>query len=192
MRSQKYTSVTIPIPGQIPPQVVVDYLQTYVPILQHNPGIVSYRISTLDHDMINGDSFFNAHDPQQSLRCYEADDVVWLSPGCRKSLRWPVTFQSISTGAVCRADAPAGLICWTQWSVQPRQADAATAESVSTPSTATPPSLEENEWELYGGTKIEANSMLLPWCISNTRSLQISIGQGIINDVCAKHGSGMC
>ncbi|KAF4962422.1 hypothetical protein FSARC_9494, partial [Fusarium sarcochroum] len=114
MRTQNHTFVTIPIPRYLPFQTVLDYLKTYEPVLQHNPGMVSYEKHDLDYDLIANDSFFDASDPGESLRCYQAYEVIRLGPGCRRDLKWPIIFQSVPNGIVCRTDAPAGVISWTQ------------------------------------------------------------------------------
>jgi hypothetical protein len=62
-------------------------------------------------------------------------------------------------------------------------------ESVSTPSTSTPSSCADEEWELYGIVTLEAHRMLMPWVTTNSKSSQAAIGQGIVDDVCEKYNS---
>ncbi|KAI6774066.1 hypothetical protein HG531_000915 [Fusarium graminearum] len=114
MRSQHHSTVTIPIPRHIPPQVVLDYLQTYEPVLRHNPGMVSWTPSTLNYETVIHDTFFDASDPNQSLRCFEAYEIIRLGPGVGRDCRWPIIFQRVPNGIVSRADAPAKVISWTQ------------------------------------------------------------------------------
>jgi hypothetical protein len=188
MRSQHHSTVTIPIPRHIPPHVVLDYIQTYEPILRHNPGMVSWSPSTLNYETVIHDTFFDASDPNQSLRCYEAYEIIRLGPGVGRDCRWPIIFQRVPNGIVSRSDAPAKVISWTQWYVRARQNEQETT-SVGTPSTATPSSSEDEEWELYGIVTLEAHRMLIPWCKRNTRLYQEAIGQGIVDDVCSKHST---
>ncbi|KAF4442464.1 hypothetical protein F53441_11750 [Fusarium austroafricanum] len=188
MRSQNHTFVTVPIPRHIPPQTVIDYLQTYEPILRHNPGMRSWEKSDVDYDLVANDQFFDATDPNQSLRSYRAYEVVRLGPGVERDLRWPIIFQRVPNGIICRTDASAGVISWTQWYVKLRQSE--TADSVSTPSTATPSSSGDDEWELYGIVTLEAHRMLMPWVTLNTKSFQAAIAQGMVDEVCSKYDSG--
>ncbi|KAH7245287.1 hypothetical protein BKA59DRAFT_475609 [Fusarium tricinctum] len=188
MRSQQHCFVSIPIPRHIPPQAVLDYVQTYEPVLRHNPGMVSWQDSALDHNSVANDSFFDISDPNRSLRCYQAYEIVRLGPGVGRDVRWPIIFQRVPNGIVSRADAPAGVVSWTQWYVRPRQSEQY-AESVSTPSTSTPSSCADEEWELYGIVTLEAHRMLMPWITTSSKSYQASIGQGIVDDVCEKYNS---
>ncbi|KAL3602096.1 hypothetical protein FPOAC2_06395 [Fusarium poae] len=189
MRSQHHSTVTIPIPRHIPPQAVLDYIQTYEPILRHNPGMVSWSPSTLNYDTVIHDTFFDASDPNQSLRSFEAYEIVRLGPGVGRDCRWPIIFQRVPNGIVSRTDAPAKVISWTQWYVRARQNEQETT-SVGTPSTATPSSSEDEEWELYGIVTLEAHRMLMPWCRRSLSHYQEAIGQGIVDDVCSKHSAG--
>ncbi|RGP80716.1 hypothetical protein FLONG3_1191 [Fusarium longipes] len=188
MRSQHHSFVTIPIPRHIPPQAVLDYVQTYEPVLRHNPGMVSWSDSTLNYETVAHDTFFDASDPNQSLRCYEAYEIIRLGPGVGRDCRWPIIFQRVPNGIVSRTDAPAKVISWTQWYVRMRQNE---QESISTPSTATPSSSGDEEWELYGIVTLEAHRMLIPWCTRSTRLYQEAIGQGIVDDVCSKYSARM-
>ncbi|KAK7433061.1 hypothetical protein QQZ08_000534 [Neonectria magnoliae] len=115
MRSQDHTFVTIPIPSNVPARVVLAYIQTYEPVLRHNPGMVSYSQLDLDIDQVLNDSFFDSSDPEQTLRAYQAHEVIWLGPGLHKELRWPIFFQCVPNGIICRCDAPAGVVTWTEW-----------------------------------------------------------------------------
>ncbi|KAJ3546782.1 hypothetical protein NM208_g1837 [Fusarium decemcellulare] len=190
MRSQNHTFVTIPIPRQVSPHLVLTYLQTYEPVLRHNPGMVSFDETTLDMDLIASDSFFDAADPEHSLRCYQAHEVMWLGPGLQRELRWPIIFQSVANGIVCRVNAPAGVVSWTQWYVQPRQNEASVEDTASSPSTATPSSCADEEWELFGIVTVEAHRMLMPWCMSSAKSYQNQIGQAMVDEVCTKCSTG--
>jgi hypothetical protein len=149
----------------------------------------SWEKSHLDYELVANDHFFDSSDPGQSLRCYQAYEVMRLGPGVQRDLKWPIIFQRVPNGIVSRVDAPAGVISWTQWYVRPRQSEAS-AESVSTPSTATPPSSGDDAWELYGIVTIEAHRMLMPWCATKSESYQAAIGQGMVDDVCSKFSSG--
>ncbi|KAI1071750.1 hypothetical protein LB507_005444, partial [Fusarium sp. FIESC RH6] len=184
MRSQHHSFVNIPIPRHIPPKLVLDYVQTYEPILRHNPGMVSWSESTLNHETVLHDTFFDASN--QSLRCYEAYEIIKLGPGVERDVRWPIVFQKVPNGIVSRTDAPAKVITWTQWYVRMRQQN---EQDVSTPSTATPSSSADDEWELYGIVTLEAHRMLIPWCTRKTKLYQEAIGQGIVDDICSKYNS---
>ncbi|CVL07441.1 uncharacterized protein FMAN_14362 [Fusarium mangiferae] len=189
MRSQHHCFVNVPIPRHIPHQSVLDYIQTYEPVLRHNPGMRSWEKSGLDYALVANDRFFDSSDPGQSLCCYQAYEVMRLGPGVQRDLKWPIIFQRVPNGIVSRADAPAGVISWTQWYVRPRPSEAA-ADSVSTPSTATPSSSGDDNWEVYGIVTIEAHRMLMPWVATKSESYQVAIGQGMVDDACSKFSSG--
>ncbi|KAK7416198.1 hypothetical protein QQX98_005395 [Neonectria punicea] len=109
MRSQDHTFVSIPIPSNVPSHVVLAYIQTYEPVLRHNPGMVSYSQLDLDLDQVGNDSFFDSSDPEHTIRAYQAHEVIWLGPGLHKELRWPIFFQMVRATTPGRDNKPRRL-----------------------------------------------------------------------------------
>ncbi|KAI8716994.1 hypothetical protein NCS52_00994400 [Fusarium sp. LHS14.1] len=185
MRSRDKTFVTIPFPNDVPPHVVVEYVQTYEPVLQHNPGVVSYDPVDIDPAQFATDPWLDLCEFDSSLRLFQAHEIIWLAPGVQKNLSWLILFQRVPDGIVCRCKAGVGVVSWTEWSVRPRQRE---ESSPSTPSTATPSSQDGDDgWELQGIVTVEANRLLLPSCMWIAKWLQKQIGQSMVNEACVKH-----
>lgn len=188
MRSRDKTFVTIPFPSDVPPHVVLDYIQTYEPVLQHNPGVVSYDPVDIDPAQFATDPWLDLCEFDPSLRLFQAHEVVWLAPGIQKNLSWLILFQRVPDGIVCRCKAGVGVVSWTEWSVRPRQREESSSGSPSTPSTATPSSQDGDDgWELQGIVTVEANRLILPSCMWIAKWLQRQIGQSMVNEACVKH-----
>ncbi|KAI8665718.1 hypothetical protein NCS56_01008800 [Fusarium sp. Ph1] len=185
MRARDKTFVTIPFPSDVPPHVVLDYIQTYEPVLQHNPGVVSYDPVDIDPAQFATDPWLDLCEFDPSLRLFQAHEVVWLAPGISKNQSWLILFQRVPDGIVCRCKAGVGVVSWTEWSVRPRQRE---ESSPSTPSTATPSSQDGDDgWELQGVVTVEANRLILPSCMWIAKWLQRQIGQSMVNEACVKH-----
>ncbi|KAH7125836.1 hypothetical protein EDB81DRAFT_860540 [Dactylonectria macrodidyma] len=159
MRSQYHVSMSVPIPGNLPPEVVLDLLQTFAPTLEHNPIIADFTEIDTDMDSITKDPFF---DPlNESIRTYKTHQVFTLVPGVTKQMWWPTTFH---------------------WTVRPRQ-DAA---SPSTPGTEQ--TLVE-EWELYEEIILEANKLLLPFCCPILENVHREINVKVVDQAMKSYTS---
>ncbi|KAJ4157695.1 hypothetical protein NW754_009343 [Fusarium falciforme] len=90
MRSQYRFFISIPIPNTLPPEIVLNFIQTYTPTLQSNPVIADFAEKPTDIDGITSDPFFGP--PDNTLRTFEIHEVITLAPGLRKETRWPTVF----------------------------------------------------------------------------------------------------
>ncbi|KAH7134182.1 hypothetical protein EDB81DRAFT_803358 [Dactylonectria macrodidyma] len=170
MRSRYTATTSSPIPRNLPSEVVVAFIQSYDPLLRHNPGIVSYKEIAADPNDTSNDPFFGPWD--NTIRKFQVREVIWLAPGLTKDLEWPMIYQCTPDGIRYRGDATAGIIGWTQWVVRPRQGN-------------TPPAGPGNEWELWGESTVEANSLLMPFISNNTKNFVEQICQGVIDEIVA-------
>ncbi|KAH8736350.1 hypothetical protein BGZ61DRAFT_441874 [Ilyonectria robusta] len=177
MRSQYRTAVAIAIPNHIPSKVVLAFIQTYDPLLRHNPGIVSFEEIPFDIDDISNDPFFGPMD--DTVRNFQVREVIWLAPGLTKDMNWPMIYQCTPDGIRNRGNALAGIIGWTQWAVRPRQGNTPPIGSGSrTLKTG-------DEWELWGEVTVEANSLLMPFISNNAKNFLEQICQGVIDEIVA-------
>ncbi|KAH6972851.1 hypothetical protein BKA56DRAFT_592914 [Ilyonectria sp. MPI-CAGE-AT-0026] len=188
MRSRYRADITSPIPGNLPSEVVVAFLQTFTPIIRHNPGMVSFEESPSNPSLIENDPYFGPWD--NTVRAFEVREVIQLAPGLRRETKWPIVFQCVPNGALCRVNAPGGIITWTQWTVRPLSeatvstnldgSPGATASLDDSPGTMT--ALGE-EWELYGETHLEANSLMIPFIFPMTCKILREMSGRIVDEV---------
>ncbi|KAH8683764.1 hypothetical protein BGZ61DRAFT_456255 [Ilyonectria robusta] len=189
MRSQNRTAITLPIPSDVPPRVVLDYIQTFEPTLRHNPGMVAYSEIPFDPGQIGPDPFFEFGCEENPIRCFQIQEVFWLGPGLTKEMKSPFFFQRSPSGMRCRCNAYAGVISWTEWQVLPLH-DVSPTGSGSTSSKPHPLKSNVEQWGLYGVVIIEANRLMLPFCVLNTERYLNTIGQALIKEVCGIYLTG--
>ncbi|KAH7150343.1 hypothetical protein B0J13DRAFT_674032 [Dactylonectria estremocensis] len=180
MRSRYTATTSSPIPRNLPSEVVVAFIQSYDPVLRHNPGIVSYEEVAADPNDISDDLFFGPWD--NTVRKFRVREVIWLAPGLTKDLVWPMIYQHTPDGIRYRGDATAGIIGWTQWVVRPRQGNTPPAGFGDLLSTA---QNAGDEWELWGESTVEANTLLMPFISNNTKNFVEQICQGVIDEIVA-------
>lgn len=70
MRSRDKTVVIIPFPNDVPPYVVLDYIQIYEPVLQHNLGVVLYDPVDIDPTWFVTDPWLDLCEFDVSLRLF--------------------------------------------------------------------------------------------------------------------------
>ncbi|KAH7129204.1 hypothetical protein EDB81DRAFT_808845 [Dactylonectria macrodidyma] len=190
MRAQSRAITAIPIPGDVPYEQLLDYIQTFEPILRHNPGMLNYSEVPFEPEQIADDPFFEPRSRDKPIRCFKGHEVIWLGPGLTKPIKWPIFFQRAETGIRCRCNASAGVISWTEWHVRPLQPAMSPPGSVSSSGSPSVPSSNGEEWELYGTVIVEANRMLLPFCSINSEGYLNAIGQSMIDEIRGKQLAG--
>ncbi|EEU45676.1 uncharacterized protein NECHADRAFT_61450 [Fusarium vanettenii 77-13-4] len=161
MRSQYRFFISIPIPNTLPPEIVLNFIQTYTPTLQSNPVIADFTEKPTDINGITSDPFFGP--PDNTLRTFEIHEVITLAPGLRKETRWPTVFQCTPHGIRSRANATAGIVVWAEWVVRPRQDSSSAGSPIEAGNTPSTERTLGEEWELYEEVTIEANRLVMPF-----------------------------
>ncbi|KPM40869.1 hypothetical protein AK830_g5721 [Neonectria ditissima] len=175
-RSQCYATVAIPIPNHVSPEAVIAFIQTYRPILRHNPSIVSFEKVVSRFDAIGNDSFFGPWD--DTVCTFQVREVITLAPGLTKDMSWPMIFQCIPDGIRFRGDAAVGVVAWNRMVVRPRQQVMSPCSSEG----STPSDVAE-EWELLFESTVEANRLLMPFITGNTENFLRQICEGLVDEI---------
>lgn len=178
MRSTHHTSVTLPIPANLPPDFVLNYLQTFTPSLAANPLVVHFEEVRSDLEAIANDPLFDTKD--ETIRSYEARSVVQLMPGVSREFKFPSIFQQTSDGIVSRGTAPPQIIVWAQWRIRPRQ-DSASQSPISDDTPTSDQTLGQ-DWELHEDITIESNTLFMPFVMFNTVSAHREICWRFLQD----------
>jgi hypothetical protein len=159
MRVQRHMSITVPIPANLPPAVVVAYLQTVQPIIRNLGTLSRFEETPISADAIGNDPFFGS--PLSSpVSSYQIFELITLAPGLTKEVTYPAYFQRVGEGVRVRANGAAGITGWCEFTVRPRKYPDSPDGSVSTPSTVTE---GHEEYELFETLVVEANALLMPF-----------------------------
>ncbi|KAF5020267.1 hypothetical protein F66182_7715 [Fusarium sp. NRRL 66182] len=187
MRTTRHLTISIPIPGNLPPGAVVAGLQTITPFITHNRTITSVdEVLAAPEDTVD-DPFFGPFD--DSFRTFDCHEVISLAPGLSKTIGWKAIFQSVTDGVRSRALAPAGVTVRAEWTVRQQQRapmgpiSPAGSDSTASGSTVTQ---EGDEYELHEDVFLEANSLLMPFivdsCLAVHRDMCENLLAGIFKD----------
>ncbi|KAF5705962.1 hypothetical protein FGLOB1_7679 [Fusarium globosum] len=166
MRSTQLLSISVPIPGTLPPSAVVAALQAVDPFVAHHRTVTSLEEVQADPADTADDPFFGAFD--NSFRAFQMQELVNLAPGLGKTISYKAIFQVIPDGLRSRAKAPVGVVVRAQWTVRQQQQarspsgpiSPAGSDSTASGSTAT---AEGDEFELHEQVLLECNSLLMPF-----------------------------
>ncbi|KAH7181637.1 hypothetical protein DER46DRAFT_489796 [Fusarium sp. MPI-SDFR-AT-0072] len=180
MRSTQLLSISVPIPGTLPPSAVVAALQAVDPFVAHHRTVTSLEEVQADPADTADDPFFGPFD--DSFRAFQMQELVNLAPGLGKTISYKAIFQIIPDGLRSRAKAPVGVVVRAQWMVRQQQhgrspsgpISPAGSDSTASGSTAT---AEGDEFELHEQVLLECNSLLMPFitesCVAVHRDIYI-------------------
>ncbi|KAF4451028.1 hypothetical protein F53441_5927 [Fusarium austroafricanum] len=166
MRSTQLLTISVPIPGTLPPSAVVAALQAVDPFVAHHRTVTSLEEVETDPADTADDPFFGPFD--DSFRAFQLQELVTLAPGLGKTISYKAVFQIIPDGLRSRAKAPVGVVVRAQWTVRQLHHDRspsgpispAGSDSTASGSTAT---AEGDEYELHEQVLLECNSLLMPF-----------------------------
>lgn len=180
MRIKHYANFPIPIPSNIPPSVVLAYVQTYVPTLRHNACVKGFEEIPTNPDQLQGDENFGPWDA--TVQAYQVHSVSQLAPGISRQAWWPVIFQCTPDGIRAKArNSNMNITVWATWTVRPRRQEGASpANSESTNSSVM---VVGEEWELFDEILIEAHRLFMPFTSQYTRKLHHDITQSMVAEV---------
>ncbi|KAF4956871.1 hypothetical protein FSARC_11459 [Fusarium sarcochroum] len=165
MRTTQHLTISIPIPGTLPPFAVVAALQTVTPFIAHHRTLTSYEEVAPDPEDTVNDPFFGPFD--DTFRTFDLQELVSLAPGLGKTISYKAVFQTIPDGLRSRALAPVGVVVRAQWTVRQLQRGRAASGPLSPASDSTASgstvTAEGDEFELHEEVLLEANSLLMPF-----------------------------
>jgi hypothetical protein len=178
MRLKHYANIPIPIPTNIPPNIVLAYIQTFVPTLKHNICVNSFKEIPSDPNLPD-DAIFGPWN--NTVRTYEIHEITQLAPRISAQARWPVNFQCTPDGIRARAiNSKVGTTVWATWTVRPRVNVASPANSESTNSSAT---VVGEEWELFDEVIIECHRLMMPFTAPYACKIHHDITQKIVDEI---------
>jgi hypothetical protein len=178
MRTTQLLSISVPVPGTLPPGAVLAALQAVDPFVAHHRTVTKLEEVPANPADTAEDPFFGPFD--DTFRAFEMQELVNLAPGLAKTITYRAIFQVIPDGLRSRAKAPVGVVVRAQWQVRQQQRDRsatgpispAGSDSTASGSTAT---VEGDEFELHEQVLLEANSLLMPFitesCVSVHREI---------------------
>lgn len=178
MRTRHQLGLDVPIPGNVPPSAVVAGLLSLMPIVRHLGSMCRYEQIPVQMDVIVTDPWFIApyKDPVFSWRLSQ---LITLAPGLTKEISYPIFLQRVGDKVHGRADAPAGILVWTEFSVRSKQGPSS-PESTSSSATMV------DEYELHEDVWLGANSLLMPFITQTTlhahRELCVKVVEEVTND----------
>lgn len=185
-----------PLPAYLSPDLVVQHLQAYEPLITPHPYLLRYNRRAVDETDVNADPFF-AEDGAK-LECYEIFERVVIVPllGLSKDIKIPATFQSIPAGVRCRADAQGGVRVWSTYEVQRRdlgaefeRAGRADSDGIARDDLhdivdgAGLSSPGAGEWELVEYAKVECNSIVKPFVVKSFEATHRDLCQRVIDEL---------
>ncbi|KAK7418740.1 hypothetical protein QQX98_003758 [Neonectria punicea] len=169
MRSEHRTSISIPIPNHVPPQVVLAFVQTFTPTMRLNDHVAGFEEIPTDPSSLPDDAFFGPCN--RTLRSFQIREVTQLAPGINREATWPVAMQCIPNGINCRAKALMGTIVWARWTVRQRHPE------------DSPTRVGEEEWELHDEVLVHAHSLMMPFTKSVIHRAHYNISQRMVDEV---------
>lgn len=163
MRVQRNLSVTVPIPPEIPPGVVIATLQTVSPVIRNLGTLSHYEETPEGGEPVASDAFFygpSSPKPQQSppapsssgasspptppsatttpaaVSSYQIYELITLAPGLTKQVTYPAYFQRVTNGIRVRANGAAGITGWCEFTVRPSTSSSTAGATAGQPSPA--------------------------------------------------------
>jgi hypothetical protein len=184
-----------PLPAYLSPELVIQHLQAYEPLITPHPYLLRYNRRPVGKDAAS-DPFFGEDGAR--IECYEVFERVVLVPllGLYKDLRIPATFQSIPAGVRCRADAQGGVRVWSTYEVQRRdlgaefkRAGRAGSDGVARDDLrdvvdgAGLGSPGAGEWELVEHARVECNAIVKPFVVRSFEAAHRDLCQKVIDEL---------
>lgn len=185
-----------PLPAYLSPDLVVQHLQAYEPLIAPHPYLLRYNRRPVDEKDVNEDPFFTEDGAR--LECYEVFERIVIVPllGLSKDIKIPATFQSTPAGVRCRADAQGGVRVWSTYEVQRRdlgaefeRAGRAGSDGVSRDDLhdvvdgAGLSSPGAGEWELVEYARVECNAIVKPFVVRSFEAAHRGLCQRVIDDL---------
>lgn len=171
----------VPIPTHLPPEVVLQALHAFEPLITANPFLESYERRPVPVEDLVADPFFR--DDGRNLRAFIVLDRVPIIPGvgwASKHVSIPCVFQSFARGARCRADAQAGVTVRSSYEVR-RRGEVEGGPDAAADSVA-------GDFELVEIATVECGSLVRSFVKRSFASAHEEILQRLVDELIHKHG----
>lgn len=180
MRVQHRFSVTIPLPSNLPPYLVIGWLQSYIPTLQHNFSVANFQEIPSDPNSIANDTFIGPWDT--TVRTFHVHELYELVPGLTAPMQWPAVYRCVPDGVRLRVSAPNGNTIRSQWTVRASRGGSSPANSGSSSSGWSSTTEPTEEWELYDEGVLEGHSLLMPFTSKYIDMVHNHLSQSLVNE----------
>lgn len=169
-----------PLPAYLSPDLVVQHLQAYEPLITPHPYLLHYNRRPVDED-VTADPFFTEDGAR--IECYEVFERIAIVPllGLSKDIKVPATFQSIPAGVRCRADAQAGVRVWSTYEVQRRDLGAEFERAGRADSDGV--ARDDGEWELVEYARVECSAIVKPFVVKSFETAHRDLCQRVIDEL---------
>jgi hypothetical protein len=158
-------TITVPIPSNIDHEAVIQALHNPNNLLNTHPLIQKWE-KTENQEEIN-DLFFSARNPTDKvvppIRYTIVERIAFvpfLGPKFGKTVAFPVVLQDTDEGSRSKAEAPGGVVVWSDWKVQKKT--------------------EETGWELVDHAKLECSTALMSFVKRSMCASHLAIAKGIL------------
>ncbi|KAK0620938.1 hypothetical protein B0T14DRAFT_497361 [Immersiella caudata] len=180
-----FTAVTkVPLPAHVPPDAAIALLQTYRPLIEANPHLVSYeRRSVGIHEVVD-DPFFR--DDGQRLQAFNVYQRITIIPGvgswATKDVVVTGVFQSVKNGCRCRADASGGVTVRSRYEIRRR---GEVPDITSKPEA--PPGPRDGDHELVEIAEVSCGALVKPFVRHSFSTSHNEILQRVMDEVVQKY-----
>jgi hypothetical protein len=184
-----FTAVTkVPLPAHVPRDSAIALLQTYRPLIEANPHLVSYeRRSVGIHEVVD-DPFFR--DDGQRLQAFNVYQRITIIPGvgswATKDVVVTGVFQSVKNGCRCRADASGGVTVRSRYEIRRR---GEVPDSTGKPEP--PPGPGDGDYELVEIAEVSCGALVKPFVRHSFSTSHNEILQRVMDELVQKYEAQM-
>ncbi|KAH8882582.1 hypothetical protein GQ53DRAFT_456016 [Thozetella sp. PMI_491] len=172
----------VALPSYLTPEVVLESLHTYEPLITANPYQIGYERRRVDVEELVDDPFFR--DDGAKLQAFVVYDRVPIIPGvgswATKEVVIPCVFQSFAQGVRCRAEAQAGVTVRSSYEVRRRGEVEGGEDAIVSPGAG--------DYELVEIALIECGALVKPFVKRSFAAAHQVILQRVLEDIIRVHG----
>lgn len=184
-------SITLhfPLPSYLSPELVLEHLQTYEPIILAQPYVQRFNRRAVNLKEVLNDPFFT--ETGRKIEAFEAVErvvilpVPGLSSLLSKDVRLSPIFQSFDNGVRCRADAQAGVRVWSTYEIRQRDLGAEFERRGGAPV-----SPGAGDWELVESARVECSPLLKPFVAKSFEGAHRDLCQRVIDELVRRSPKG--
>lgn len=188
MRSRHTFTLSVPIPANIPPSIVLAAVRSFTPLISNHIANDGFQEIFPHPSQTANDAFFPPWD--NTVRAFRVRENIGMTPGLFKEVHYQDVFQAVEAGARFRADAPAGVIVHAQVVVRPRRSPTTPISPAASDSSSGSDTVETDEYELYDEATLEANSLVMPFIAQKAQACHQALCERIVAQAQKDYVSG--